>query len=329
MGHKVGYVHRPHRGSLAFWPRVRAKRMYPSVHWKEVNESGCAGFPVYKAGMTHLIVIDNLKNSPNKGKKIMMPVTVLEAPPIKVIGVRFYKKTPYGLKVIGEVISRSADKYFKRKMIVPKKEGKKIDDYSDYDDLRLIVQTKPHLINLKKTPEVFELGLGGTLDEKKEYAKNYFDKDIKVSEVLKEGVQVDVNGVTTGKGFQGSVKRFNVKIRQHKSEKTKRATGSLGGYHRRVNYRVPQFGQMGFHNRVEFNKWVLKISDKPEEINVKGGFVNYGIINGDYILVKGSVIGPKKRMIILRKAIRPNPKLPKVVPQIKFISLLSNQGGRR
>jgi len=330
MGHKVGYTHRPHRSSLGFWPRVRAKRPYPRVHWKELPEPGCAGFPVYKAGMTHVTIIDNLKGSPTKGKKVSTPVTIVEAPPFKIIGVRFYKNTPYGKKCVGEVITRNPNKHLKRKMTTPKKEGKKIDDFSNYDDLTIIIQTQPHLIKLKKTPEVLEIGLGGSLDDKKAYAKEHFEKEVKILEVLKEGMLVDTNGITTGKGTQGSVKRHGVTIRQHKSEKTKRGSGTLAPEcPKKVAWQVPQFGQMGYQTRVEFNKWVLKIGDNPEDINVKGGFKGYGVVHGDFLLIKGSIIGPKKRMIILRKAIRPSDKIPKVPPQIKYTSLTSNQGARK
>jgi len=329
MGHKVGFRRRPHRSSMGYWPRVKAKRQYPRVHWKENSEVGCTGFPVYKAGMTHAMIIDNLKTSPTKGKKVMTPVTVLEAPPFKVIGVRFYKSDAYGKKSVGEVITREPDKNLKRKMPLPKKEGKKLDDYTNYDDLTLIIKTQPHLIKLKKTPEVFEIGLGGSLEEKTEYAKSVFEKEIKVTDVLKEGMQIDTNGVSIGKGTQGSVKRHGVTIRQHKSEKTKRASGTLGGYHRRTLYRVPQFGQMGYHNRVEFNKLILKISDKADDVNIKGGFKGYGDVTSDYILVKGSIVGPKKRMVILRKGIRPNKRIPKVPPQIKYLSRTSGQGARK
>ncbi|MBD3312095.1 50S ribosomal protein L3 [archaeon] len=331
MGHKVGYVHRPHRSSLGFWPRVRANRQYPSVNWKEHSEKGCAGFAAYKAGMTHAMIIDNRKNSPTKGKKVFTPVTILETPPIKVIGVRFYKDTPYGKKAVGELITNKPDKHLKRKTTTSKKKDvKKFTDYKDYDDIRLIIQTQPHLIKLKKTPEVFEMGLGGSLEEKKEYAQSVYEKEVKISDVLKEGAQVDTNGVTKGKGTQGSVKRHGVTIRQHKSEKTKRAAGSLAPMcPRKVAWQVPQFGQMGYQSRVEYNKWVLKISDKPEEISVKGGLKGYGQVKGDYLIIKGSVVGSKKRMVILRKAIRGNKRLPKVAPQIKYLSLESNQGGRK
>ena len=68
---------------------------------------------------------------------------------------------------------------------------------------------------------------------------------------------------------------------------------------------------------------------KIEEINVSGGFKGYGPVSSEYLVVKGSIVGPKKRMIILRKAIRENKRLPKVPPQIKYVSLVSGQGGRK
>ena len=51
-------------------------------------------------------------------------------------------------------------------------------------------------------------------------------KEIKVEDVFESGVSVDVHGITKGKGFQGTVKRFGVPIRQHKAEKTKRGIGT-------------------------------------------------------------------------------------------------------
>ncbi len=330
MGHKVGYVHRPHRGSMGYWHRKRAKRQYPRVNWKEVSGvTGGVGFAAYKAGMSHAIIIDNRKNTPTKNKPIFWPVTILEAPPLKIIGLRFYKDTPYGKKTISQILTKKFDKNLKRKIKQSKKDSKKFEDITDYDDIRLIVQTQPNLIKLKKTPEVFEVGLGGTIEEKKEYAKEALDKEIRISEIFKEGMQIDINGVTKGKGTQGSVKRHGVGIRSHKSEKTKRGAGTLGSNWSKVSWRVPQFGQMGYHTRTEFNKLILKIGNKPEEVNPKGGFKGYGIIKKDYVVLKGSVMGPRKRLIILRFPVRINKKTPKIAPQIKYLSLKSSQGCRK
>ena len=83
---------------------------------------------------------------------------------------------------------------------------------------------------------------------------------------------------------------------------------------------------MGFHQRTEYNKWLLKISDKPEEINPKGGFVNFGFVKNNYLMLKGSIGGSKKRAVIITDTIRPNKKILNKVPEIKYISLESKQG---
>ena len=91
-------------------------------------------------------------------------------------------------------------------------------------------------------------------------------------------------------------------------------------------YRIAHAGKMGYHTRTEHNKLILKISDNVDEINPKGGFINYGLVKNNYILVKGSVAGHKKRLIRLNLAMRPNEKSPIQVPNIKTISLDSQQG---
>ena len=37
------------------------------------------GFAGYKVGMTHVIMVDDHKNSPTEGKDVMVPVTVIES----------------------------------------------------------------------------------------------------------------------------------------------------------------------------------------------------------------------------------------------------------
>ena len=69
---------------------------------------------------------------------------------------------------------------------------------------------------------------------------------------------------------------------------------------------------MGFHQRTELDKLILRISDKPEEVNSKKGFNGYGVVKGNFILIDGSVPGPNKRMVILRK---------KVIPKKDVISI--------
>ena len=180
----------------------------------------------------------------------------------------------------------------------------------------------------KKKPEMLEIGVGGNDNNAKlQLAKSHLEKELRISDILKEGQLLDVHSVTKGQGFQGTVRKAGVKMRQHKSEKVKRGVGTLGSWTpKRVEYTVAQPGKIGYHQRTEYNKVALKIGSKPEDVNPKGGFLHYGNVLSDYILVKGSVPGPAKRLIALTDAIRPPVKFKPVQPTITYISTSSNQG---
>ncbi|MEF8774744.1 MAG: 50S ribosomal protein L3, partial [Halobacteriales archaeon] len=89
---------------------------------------------------------------------------------------------------------------------------------------------------------------------------------------------------------------------------------------------VPQQGQTGYHQRTELNKRIVGLGDAEEaaEVNVDGGFVNYGEVDGAYVLLKGSVPGPEKRLTRLRPAVRPNEQ-PRLDPEVRYVSTESNQ----
>lgn len=310
----------PRKGSLQYWPRKRAKRNRARVRSRVISkEKGLVGFGGYKVGMVHGMIIDNRPGSLTKGSVISMPITVIECPALRVYGVNFYKNAVLS----STFVSVKNTKELSRLIPVPKKTKRKIEDFKaeDYDDIRLIVYSQPRMTGIgKKKPEMFELALGGNIEEKFAFAKESIGKDINLKDVMKEGQLVDVHCITKGKGFQGTVKRFGVSIKSHKSEKTKRGVGNLGAWTpKHTSWRVPQPGKMGCHQRTEYNKWVLKISDRFEEINPKGGFLNYGIVKNPYLLIKGSVAGSRKSFVILTKAIRPNKKIPKEAPVIKRI----------
>jgi large subunit ribosomal protein L3 len=91
-------------------------------------------------------------------------------------------------------------------------------------------------------------------------------------------------------------------------------------------YSIARAGQMGYHQRIEYNKRILKIGKNAKEINLKGGFIRYGNVKNSYILVDGSIPGPKKRAIRLRQPARPPKDTPEQPPQITHISLESPQG---
>jgi large subunit ribosomal protein L3 len=62
----------------------------------------------------------------------------------------------------------------------------------------------------------------------------------------------------------------------------------------------------------------LRIGQKPEDINPSAGFVGYGFVRNDYVLLKGSVPGPAKRLIKLRLAVRSAPGGKE--PQVSYVA---------
>jgi len=325
---------KPRAGSLAFWPRKRAKRIYPRVTTSsESDKTKIDGFAGYKSGMVHVSITDNRKYSLTKGQEIIVPATVIDCPPLKVLGLRAYEETSYGYNIIGEVWDEKIkdDKDITRKIIAGKtnfeKNLKKIEEnLKKIKKLRLIVGTQPRKSGLKKkNPEIFEIEVvGSNVEEKLKYSKELIGKEIRSKDVFKEGEYIDVIAITKGKGTQGPVKRFGIKIQERKAAQKRRHTGTIGPETPdRVLWTVPFGGQLGFQKRTEYNKRVLKIGESGKEITPKSGFVNYGIIKGNYLIIEGSVPGSKKRLVRLRSAIRPL-KTPLLPTEIKYSSTQSD-----
>ncbi len=299
-------------GSLQFYPRVRAKKRIPRVSWSALSkESGLLGFIGYKVGMTSAYVRDNSSSSMTKGQRITVPVTIIEFPTMKILSVRFYNKN----KVVGEVLSSNVDKELKKRIKVSKeKQGddvKRVEDFKEeYDDLRVLVYSQVKKTGIKKMPNIAEIGIVGSLDDKVSFVKENLAKEISVSSFLKENELVDVRGVTKGKGLQGPTKRFGLSLRFHKSEKGVRGPGSGGPWHpARVEYTQPMAGQMGYFTRVVYNNKVIKVGNVSEEdINSDKGFKKFGKIKNDYAIVFGSVQGPSKRELLVTTALRPSKK---------------------
>ncbi len=318
----------PRRGSMQYWPRVRAKSTHASIRtWPKGPTGKPLGFAGYKVGMTHVIVSDNRPNSLTKGEERALPVTLVECPPIRVFGARLYTKDAYGLHPATQIFSPSLDKHLSSALILPKKQKQhKEINPAEYHDLRLLVHTQPALTSIgKKKPELFELGLNGTTTEKYAYATSMLGKEITIQDVFAEGTQIDTHVITKGKGYQGPVKRFGVAVRHHKSEKTKRGPGNVGGWTGNRSFPVPHAGQMGYYQRMERNKLLLKITTNPKEVNPLGGFLRYGFVKNSTILIHGSVSGPAKRLIKMTLAGKPTLKSTKETLVTTHTSLASKQ----
>jgi len=288
---------------MAHRPRKRAASQNARVYWQDCDSKRVLGFAGYKVGMTHVSYVDDT-DSPTKGQEIVSAATVVEVPPLMVYGYRCYKNK----NSAGDILTTD-DKLLKLAGFEEKPESKVQE--AEADDVRLLAFAMPSKTKMgKKHIEKMEIACGGKSGkEKLEYAKSLLGKELKVSEVFKNGEHVDIISVTKGKGWQGAVKRFGVSIQRRKATGKRRHVGTLGQWHPAyVLYTVPQAGQTGYHQRTEFNKRILKMGDKPEDVNPSAGFNGYGFVKNDYVLVKGSIPGPAKSLVKLRLAVRsPSP----------------------
>jgi large subunit ribosomal protein L3 len=300
---------RPRRGSKAYWPRKRAARVYPRIKsypegGKTAEKAKALAFAAYKAGMLQATIVDNVKGSATFGQESVIPVTVLDCPPVRVVGVRLYSSSPKGLVVLQEVpADRKTDELDKLDKIAAAAEK-----VSKISNVRLVVATQPKLAGFgKKNPDLLEIEIGGKdAKEKLDFAKERLGKEVGAGDVVQEGGYVDAIAVTAGKGTVGPVKRFGIKIQTRHAHGKRRHTGSLGQERPgKVRPTVPQAGQLGMQRRTESNKRVLKIAD-GKDITPKAGFNHYGVVRGACIVIEGSVPGPRKRLIVLRQPMRAN-----------------------
>ncbi|MCH3965673.1 MAG: 50S ribosomal protein L3 [Clostridium sp.] len=110
------------------------------------------------------------------------------------------------------------------------------------------------------------------------------------ADVFESGERVDISGVSKGKGFQGTIKKWNAQRgpMSHGS-KFHRAVGSMGAAsdpsRTFKNMKMP--GHMGNVNSTVLNLQVAKII--PEK---------------NLILIKGGVPGPNKGLVIIRNTIK-------------------------
>lgn len=331
--------HRPRRGSLAYSPRKRAKKEVPRIKsWPSSDEVKLQGFAGYKAGMTHVVLLDNRPHSPTEGMEITVPATVVEVPEMKVAAIRGYAKDTYGKKAAVEVWAAEQDRELARARPVPKKPRteeqlnrmQQLIEEGKIVDLKAIVYTAAKKVTgiPKKKPDMMECNIGGSdINARFEYAKSILGTTVSINDVFKNGDIIDVVAVTKGKGTQGPVKRWGISLMKHKHSRagSRRQVGNLGPWRpAHVSWRVPQLGQTGYHQRTDFNKTILKIGDAGDNITPSNGFINYGVVRNNYVLIKGSVPGPVKRLIRMRPAIRAK-EVPRE-PQILHVSLKSTQG---
>ncbi len=186
---------------------------------------------------------------------------------------------------------------------------------------------------------------GGSVAEKVDFAVSYFEKTVPIDAVFSKDEMIDTVGVTKGRGTEGVVTRWGVTRLPRKTHRGLRKVACIGAWHpARVGFSVPRSGQHGFHHRTEINKKIYKVGKAGEDsfkcntsfdptekdINPLGGFPNYGVVKNDYLMMKGCIVGTKKRCVSLRRSLlnqTSRSALEKI--ELKFIDTASKFGHGR
>jgi len=315
MGHRRHSA--PHRGSLAYLPRCRAKSMEARIRaWPKVNsdEPRLLAHAGFKAGCVQIINIDDREKTPNHGKQLVSLGTVIATPPILIVGIRGYSINSRGSHAEFDYYADNLPKYISRFFKIKEDSADNSEkSLKKIKEIYAIIATTPRNAGLsQKKPYIFEASVkGGDVKKQFTFLQELLGKEVKIDQVFDVGTTVDAAAITKGKGWEGPITRWGVKRKQHKSRKSVREVGSLGPISPQyVMYTVPRAGQRGFHQRTEYNKRIMLMDNTENskfKINPDGGFKHFGNVNGDFVIVRGSVPGTYNRLIKLRSQIRKIP----------------------
>merc|ERR1712023_143350 len=300
-------------------------------------------FMGYKAGATHILRDVDKAGSKAHKKEVVEAVTVLECPPMIVCGMVGYYETPRGLKSMTtawaqhlskeckrrfyknwcaskdkKAFSRYAKKYTEGDGIASEKE--KIE--KNCSILRVLCHTQISKLNFRqKKAHICEIQVnGGSMADKIAFAEGLFEKPVAIDSVFEQNEMIDAIAITKGKGYEGVVTRWGVTKLPRKTHKGLRKVACIGSWHpSRVKFTVARAGQNGYHHRTELNKKVYRIGKAGDaksastevdltakSITPLGGFPHYGVVKNDWLMLKGCVVGCKKRAITLRKSLIEN-----------------------
>merc|ERR1712066_684037 len=179
-----------------------------------------------------------------------------------------------------------------------------------------------------------------------DYVTGLFEQEVKIADVFAQNEMIDIIGATKGEGIDGVVTRWGVTRLPRKTHRGLRKVACIGTWHpARVQFQVPRSGQNGYGHRTEINKKIYRIGKNKKDcpnsatteadltekgITPMGGFSHYGEVTQDWVMVRGGVMGPRKRIITMRK-----PLLPQVSRkatekiELKFIDTSSKMGHGR
>jgi large subunit ribosomal protein L3e len=364
----------PRHGSLGFLPRKRASSHRGKVRSFPKDDATkpphLTAFLTYKAGMTHIMREANKPGSKIHKKEVVEAVTVLEAPPMYIVGLVGYLETPRGLRSLTTVFAKHLNEEVKRRFYKNWSRSKRkafssykarveAEENNDIQTelarmakhcsvIRVIAHTQMKKLNLRqKKAHIMEIQVnGGSIQQKIDFGYALFEKTVPVASVFSQNEMVDTLGVTKGHGYEGVVTRWGVTRLPRKTHRGLRKVACIGAWHpANVQFSVARAGQRGYHHRTEINKKIYRVgkstADDPnnaitesdltsKSITPLGGFPHYGVVNHDFLVVKGCVVGPKKRVVTVRKTLVPQTSRTALEEiQLKFIDTSSKFGHGR
>uniref|UniRef100_A0AAV1T5K7 60S ribosomal protein L3 n=1 Tax=Peronospora matthiolae TaxID=2874970 RepID=A0AAV1T5K7_9STRA len=369
MGHRK--FEAPRHGHLGFLPKKRTKHHRGRVRKFPRDDASKAphltAFMGFKAGMTHIVREVDRPGSKVHKKEIVEPVSIVETPPMVVIGVVGYLETPRGLRTLTTVFAehlseevkrrfyknwykskrKAFTKYAKKYQTAPADIENELNRIKKYCQVvRVLAHTQVRKVKLRqKKAHLLEVQVnGGSVADKVDFAKSLFEKQVPVTAVFAKDEMIDVIGVTKGHGVEGVITRWGVTRLPRKTHRGLRKVACIGAWHpSRVRFTVPRAGQHGYHHRTEINKKIYRIGaagDKKscmteqdlteKDITPLGGFPHYGVINEDWLMIKGQIVGTKKRALTLRKSLLVHTKRSALEEiSLKFIDTSSKFGHGR
>eukprot|EP00923_Selenidium_pygospionis_P040916 GHVN01070870.1.p1 GENE.GHVN01070870.1~~GHVN01070870.1.p1 ORF type:complete len:341 (+),score=43.26 GHVN01070870.1:280-1302(+) len=230
-------------------------------------------------------------------KEITEAVTVIDTPPVVVVGVVGYTETITGIKTLATVWAEHLSDDFKRRyykrwykskkkaftrhqatVAESKGKGEDVRDAAlnrikeKCTVVRAICHTQRRIAGSGKYPKakkahVYETQInGGSIPDKVDFVVKHFEQPLAIKSLFEENQMIDVIGVTKGKGVKGVVTRWGVTRLPRKTHRGLRKVACIGAWHpAQVQYQVPRHGQCGFHHRTEQNKKIYRIGNGKDE----------------------------------------------------------------
>ena len=365
----------PRQGHLGYLPKRRTKHTKGKIrHFPKDDASKpvhLTAFMGYKAGMTHIVRGMEKKEGRKTIKKdVVEAVTVVETPPMTIVGMVGYIDTPRGLRALSTVwaqklpdgvIRRFYKNYYVSKKRAFQNYAKKYTEDKDSKKhpsrdinrikkycsvVRVLAATQIEKCKFRqKKAHLMEIQVnGGSIEKKVDWASSKFENEVTVGEVFSNNEMIDTISITRGKGTQGVIKRFGVARLPRKTRRGLRKVACIGAWHpSAVKWTVARTGNLGYFHRTHINQKLYRVgqgairgvdnnASTEADAHVKnitpiGGFPHYGIVNEDFLLVKGGICGPRKRQITIRKTLLPQTSsFATLQLEVKFIDTSSKIG---